>query len=268
MEDNTMLLHFLFGTVSIAATALVYIGNPTLSWWWICLLLPAAYIAVFAISLHILWGISLLLPRKDTSVCRTACRNTILCWLRWLLPIMGIKTNATGLDILPQEPFLLVCNHVSNFDPMVTLLALKNTHLAFVSKPENFRIPAVGPFLRNAAFLSIDRENPRRALTAIHRAAEYIQTDKLCIGIYPEGTRSKNKQLLPFHRGSFKIAKLAKCPVAVLSIRYETSGRLFAPRIAHLTVETVLDAAFVAENQTATISDCARQHIENRLNKK
>lgn len=262
-----MLLHVIFATVSLVSTALQYIANPTLSVWWALVLLPATYTAAFVLSLLILLGISLLLPRKETSVCRAGCRYTILCWLEWLLPILGVKSNVTGLEKLPAEPFLLVCNHVSNFDPMVTLLALKHTPLAFVSKPENFRLPAVGPFIRNAAFLSIDRENPRRALTSIHRAAEYIQTDKLCIGIYPEGTRSKNAQLLPFHHGSFKIAKLAACPVAVLSIRYEAAGRLFRRRVAHLTVETVLDTSFVAANQTATISDHARQHIETGLNK-
>ena len=39
------------------------------------------------------------------------------------------------------------------------------------------------------------------------------------IGVYPEGTRSKDCRLLPFHNGVFLIAEKTKAPVVVMALR-------------------------------------------------
>jgi 1-acyl-sn-glycerol-3-phosphate acyltransferase len=174
--------------------------------------------------------------------------------------------HISGVDKLPKTtPFLLVCNHLSNLDPLVTLAALRGFDLAFVSKPENFKIPLAGPIMRNASFLPIDRENPRNAVSTIKQAAKQIAERSLCMGIYPEGTRNKTKEkLLPFHNGSFKIATTAKCPIAVLTLRYE-KGTLPHTRHAHLQVIEVLNADYVSENRTDAIGARVLSLIENNL---
>ncbi len=67
-------------------------------------------------------------------------------------------------------------------------------------------------------FLPIDRENPRKAIPTINRAAKLLKEQEVSVGIYPEGTRGKDCRLLPFHNGVFKIAQKAEAPIAVLSI--------------------------------------------------
>lgn len=67
--------------------------------------------------------------------------------------------------------------------------------------------------------MAIDRENPRNALLTIEKAAKLIESDEVSIGIYPEGTRSKECVLLPFHNGVFKIAQKASVPIVVASIQ-------------------------------------------------
>ena len=53
--------------------------------------------------------------------------------------LLHIRLEVSGLEKLPTEGrFLLVCNHRSNFDPILTWQILKKQNLAFVSKPENF----------------------------------------------------------------------------------------------------------------------------------
>ena len=74
------------------------------------------------------------------------------------------------------------------------------------------------------------------------------------MGIYPEGTRSKSGALLPFHAGSFKIAALAKCPVAVASIRYEK--RPLSKRV-DLHIVDVMDADYVTDHNTAAMAERA-----------
>lgn len=89
--------------------------------------------------------------------------------------LLGIHVQATGLERIPEHGrFLLVGNHRSNFDPILTWYVLRKDDLAFISKPENFRIPIFGRIIRKCCFLPIDRENPRNAVKTIHAAAELL----------------------------------------------------------------------------------------------
>lgn len=49
----------------------------------------------------------------------------------------------------------------------------------------------------------------------VQKAADLLTSDTVNVAIYPEGTRSKNCTLLPFHNGVFKIAQKAEVPIAV-----------------------------------------------------
>ncbi len=259
-----MLYTCLFGGVALAATALLYGLSPTLSPWWALPLWIGIYLAVGVLYILVLFVISLFPVRKphyQSAACHFIIRHT----LPWLLPLIGSWATLEGVDQLPDRPFLLVGNHRSNFDPLVTILAFRARRITYVSKPENFRIPLVGNWMRRAAFLAIDRENPRKAMTAIHQAADLITDHDLCVGLYPEGTRNKAKDLLPllpFHNGSLKIAKLAKCPVVTVSLRYERQG---LRRIARLKVADVMDEEFVTANRPDAIGQRVKTAIEKEL---
>lgn len=149
-------------------------------------------------------------------------------YYRWLLhtassaaiKLLRIKVQVSGMEKVPQGTrFLLISNHLSNFDPIITWQVFRDYDLAFVSKPENFKIPMFGRIIRRCCFLPIDRENPRNAIKTINEAAQRIKEDKVSFGIYPEGTRNKGDALLlPFHNGVFKIAQKAEVPIVVVSV--------------------------------------------------
>lgn len=67
--------------------------------------------------------------------------------------------------------------------------------------------------------MAIDRENPRNAMKTILKAAELLKQDEVSVAVYPEGTRSKSCELLPFHNGVFKIAQKAEVPIVVVAVR-------------------------------------------------
>ena len=127
------------------------------------------------------------------------------------MKIMRIRILSNGFEKVPHDTknLLFVSNHRSNFDPIITWHIFKKWQPAFVSKASNFKIPIFGRFIRKCCFMAIDRENPRNALKTILKAAELLKKGKVSIGIYPEGTRSKECKLLPFHNGVFKIAQKA-----------------------------------------------------------
>lgn len=130
-----------------------------------------------------------------------------------------IRIHVTGKEQLPMDKRILyVGNHVSNYDPIITWHAFPKAKLSFISKASNFKIPWFGRFIRRCCFMDIDRENPRNAIVSINRAAELLKRQEVSIGVYPEGTRSKSAELLPFHNGVFKIAQKAAVDIAVVSL--------------------------------------------------
>lgn len=261
-----MLLSLLFVLVASGATALIYTACACLSPWWIVPLWLGAYVAV--VLLYVLWLFTaiLLSPAKENPSPRAMdfYHRCAVHTLRWLLQLLGIRATLKGAESIPaDQPFLLVGNHRSAFDPIATVALLKQNRLCIVGKPEIFRVPVLGAALRRIGFFPIDRENPRNAVTAIKHGARVITEQGRSVGIYPEGTRSKTGALLPFHAGSFKIAKVANCPVVVTAVRIK-EGWLF-PRKVQLHVVDVMDTDFVKENNTAALAERAVEAIRKNL---
>lgn len=183
--------------------------------------------------------------------------------------LLGIHVHANGLEMLPKNGrFLLVGNHRSNFDPILTWYVLKEENLAFISKPENFHIPIFGRIIRKCCFLPIDRENARNAVKTIQSAAELLKADVVSVGVYPEGTRSKDKQLLPFHNGVFKIAKEANVPIVVVAIqRSEQIHKNYFRRrsLVQLTIVDVISADEVEAHRTAELGQRVKDALSNTL---
>lgn len=182
--------------------------------------------------------------------------------------LLGIHVHCQGLEKLPEGRFLLVGNHRSNFDPIVTWYALRERDLAFLSKAENFKIPIFGRIIRKCCFLPIDRQDPRKAMTAINQAAALLENDQVSIGVYPEGTRSRECVLLPFHNGVFKIAKKAGVPIVVVAIQgTENIHKSYLRRPSHVCLEItdVLPADDVAQSRTGEIGQRVQASLETAL---
>ena len=188
------------------------------------------------------------------------------------MKLLRIRVHVSGMEKIPQNTkVLFVSNHRSNFDPIVTWYALKKWRIAFVSKPSNFKIPFFGRIIRKCCFMPIDRENPRKAIPTINRAAKLLRKQEVSIGIYPEGTRSKNCELLPFHNGVFKIAQKAEAPIVVLCV---TGTEKIAKRTpfrrtdVYLDVLDVFSAQGIKETKTEMIGTAVRRLIEINTEKR
>ena len=186
------------------------------------------------------------------------------------MKLCRIRVHISGTRKIPKDTrVLFVSNHRSNFDPIITWYTLKKWDIAFVSKPENFKIPFFGRIIRKCCFLPIDRKNPRKAMVTINRAAALLQKQEVSIGVYPEGTRSKTCQSLPFHNCVFKIAQKADVPVVVLSI---TGTERIAKRIPFHATDVYLDVLEVFPNiqemKTEQVGTAVRRLIETNTEKR
>ena len=145
-----------------------------------------------------------------------------LFWLQEALKYICIHANIDlkieGEVPFPNEKFLLIANHRSKFDPMILASIYGYKHkLAFISKPTNFKIPIGGRLMAGSSYLAIDRYDKLKSLETINRAITLIKNDYSSIGVFPEGTRSEDNNMGPFHEGVFTIAKHTKCPIIITS---------------------------------------------------
>ena len=191
---------------------------------------------------------------KDSAFFRKLTAYTV----RLGLSLLRVKVTVTGTEKIPKGRFLLIQNHRSAFDPLISLLALDFCQLGFITKPENMEIPVVGKFARRICCLPIDRENPRNAMKTIREAAEFLENDICSIGLYPEGTRNSGNGLLPFHNGSLKIATKAGVPIVVSTISGTGEIKKNAPfrkTAVEVRICGVLPAEEVKSDTTAVLGD-------------
>ena len=132
--------------------------------------------------------------------------------------LLRVRMNVTGREKIPRDTrFLLVCNHRTIFDPVLTMAELSEFTLAFISKKENFKIPIVNKHM--CFCLPLDRNDNRAAVRTINEAVELLDDNVVSMGIYPEGATNRTEEpLMPFRNGAFKIAQKAKVPIVVCVI--------------------------------------------------
>ena len=132
----------------------------------------------------------------------------------------NIKLTKIGLDKIPTDPFLLVSNHKSKFDPMLVAQALANRDLAFITKEDNMKIPLAGRFMWRNGYMPVNRADKMQSLEQFKKAAELIGSGASSVGIYPEGSRQEASVVLAdFHNGAFNIAIRTKCPVVIMTMK-------------------------------------------------
>jgi 1-acyl-sn-glycerol-3-phosphate acyltransferase len=107
-------------------------------------------------------------------------------------------------------------NHQSYFD-IFTLLANLPVQFKFVLKEELMKIPFLGPAMRKAKYVGIERDDPRKAVKSMKEAADRFK-EGASILIFPEGTRSADGRLQTFRPGGFHLALKTKGDIVPVSI--------------------------------------------------
>jgi len=157
-------------------------------------------------------------------------------WARFGLALNHTPVDLHGVEHLPDGPFILMSNHQSNFD-ILALIATIPRRIYWIAKKELFDIPIFGSSMRRGGYIPLDRSDGRKALKSMENAAAIIRQGSSVV-MFPEGTRTRDGQLLPFKRGGFMLAVRAGVPVIPVTIngsgRVNPGGRikLYSGRIS------------------------------------
>jgi 1-acyl-sn-glycerol-3-phosphate acyltransferase len=132
-------------------------------------------------------------------------------WARQVLRAAGTPVQVEGLERIPGGPVVYASNHSSMFDIWALSASLPGS-TRFVAKQELGRVPFVGPAMVRAGHILIDRDVKKHAFEAYERAAQTIRRGFSAV-VFPEGTRSRSGELLPFKNAPFALAIAAQVPI-------------------------------------------------------
>jgi 1-acyl-sn-glycerol-3-phosphate acyltransferase len=136
-------------------------------------------------------------------------------------------------NIPPGQPIIFVANHQSTFDIPAMIYFLRRFHGKFISKIELAKgIPSISFNLKHGGAANIDRKDSKQSIGEILKLANNMKTKNWSAFIFPEGTRTRDGKMKPFHVGG--IATLLKknpdaliVPVAINGSYEMTKSGLF-----------------------------------------
>ena len=159
---------------------------------------------------------------------------------------------------------VVVSNHESNADPF--LVSFLPWEMKWLGKANLFKIPVVGWSMWLAGDIPVRRGERDSAAEAMGRCAKWLDKG-MPVMIFPEGTRSKTEELLPFKDGAFRLAIETGAdilPLAVSGTRRalpKHSWRFSTSR-ARVTVGTPISTQGMTLDDLERLKSMVRAQIE------
>ena len=154
--------------------------------------------------------------------------------------LSGIRYTVSGAEHIRRQPAsVYAVNHASNVEPPVLFLTLSPLfpRLRILYKAELRKLPILTRAFDLAGFIPLERGNRDQSIPAIERAAEALRQGNSFL-IFPEGTRSRTGELLPFKKGGFVMALKAQAPIVPVAIKGARAAmRKGSPWIQPVTIQ-------------------------------
>ncbi len=189
--------------------------------------------------------------------------------VRLSLALSGITFRVTGREHVPVDRAVVFCsNHQSNVDPPILFEAL-HSHTHILYKAELDAIPLLTRAFRVGGFISVDRRNKESAMRAIEAGAQSIRRGNSFL-IFPEGTRSKTAQLLPFKKGGFIMAIRAQAPILPVAVQggdaaMQKGSKIIRPAIVSIRIGEPIETVGLALSDRDALITQTRERIEKLL---
>jgi 1-acyl-sn-glycerol-3-phosphate acyltransferase len=188
--------------------------------------------------------------------------------VRLALASVGIRFRVSGLGRVPKDTAVVFCaNHESNVDPPVLFEAL-HPRLHVLYKAE-LRFPLMRTVFDVGGFVPIERGSRDKAMASIGRGARALQSG-LSFLVFPEGTRSRTGELLPFKKGGIIMAIQAQVPIVPVGIQggraaMRKGSAIVRPTVVSVRVGDPIPTAGRSIDDRDAVSDAVRAAVQKLL---
>lgn len=204
-------------------------------------------------------------------LCRPKHKNNVYYlghWLHWMCPLLGIKVR---YKIAPECQGLgsavYVGNHQSNYDILVMTCCVQ-PGVVSVGKKTLVWVPLFGILYYLSGNILIDRVHRSKAVDTIRQVVAKIKQRGISVWMFPEGTRSRGRGLMPFKTGAFHTAMQAGVPlVPVICSSYADQIDLNRWDNGEILLEMLppVDSQQWDRHTVKECSDHLRHLMENKL---
>lgn len=195
-------------------------------------------------------------------------KSQVANWSKSLLKLAGATVNVEGYSNIPDEPVVFVSNHQGNFDIPI-LLSTLDRPTGLVAKKELEKLPFLSTWMKYMHCIFIDRKDARQSLKALNDVPFVIENGYSLI-IFPEGTRSKHKEMGDFKYGAFNMAfknKIKIVPI-VLNGSYnlmESQGIWIKPATVHVKILPPISTEGLSKQEAKEVAELIKEKIINEL---
>ena len=183
------------------------------------------------------------------------------------LGLAGIRYRVRGREHIPKNRAVVFCsNHESNVDPPVLFQALhKRLHVLF--KAELTKLPVLGKVMVAGGFVPVERDKREASMASIDQAAASIRSGNSFL-IFPEGTRSRTAEMLPFKKGGFIMAIKAQAPILPVSVSggraaMQKGSWFVRPVMVDVKIGEPVETAGMTVDDRDELIEVVRTRIEN-----
>jgi len=159
-------------------------------------------------------------------------------WCKRLLSIFEISVEVTGLEgnLVNQKKYLMVANHISWLD-IIVIQSIKPC--IFVAKSDVASWPLFGWVAQMTGTIFIKREKVSDIKKALKKMKRRLIKRSVCI--FPEGTSTNGRYLLPFKSNLFQSSIDTQKSILPLCLRYEQKN-IYTDKTAFVDDMSLLDS--------------------------
>lgn len=180
--------------------------------------------------------------------------------------LFGIKVELRMAEgALERGQHIYIANHQNNWD-MFTVSNAVTPNVVTVGKKSLAWMPLFGQIYWLTGNILIDRENKAKAKGTIDQVVKSMKESEVSVWMFPEGTRSRGRGLLPFKTGAFHAAVAAGAPI--IPIVCSSTGHISLNRWnnGHVIVE-IMEPIDISEYKRENVRKLAT-HCRNLMKEK
>jgi 1-acyl-sn-glycerol-3-phosphate acyltransferase len=191
--------------------------------------------------------------------------------VRIALAVVGLRYVVEGDQHILDRPAVYCVNHTSNVEPPILFAALRRLvpRLLILYKKELRKLPILNIGFDLVGFIPVDRGNREQTTRALETAVARLNAGASFL-VFPEGTRSRTGDLLPFRKGAFVMAMRAGAPVVPIAISgardaMRKGSSIIRPTTIRLRVGTPIETRDLPDNRRDELVHSVRTAVQQLL---